>query len=255
MSIRREDHAVNVIRRQLASPAMIVACVSLVVALGGVSYAAGVLPKNSVGAAQLQKNAVGRAKLKADAVTGAKIKDGSLMTADFKAGQLPAGPQGPAGAQGPKGDAGPAGPSDVYTAKSNDPCGGANFPDFTHTRPLCHATLSLSLPPGDYAVAGKVVAANANTTNAGEAQCSFNGGGDISSAHVPNSGETTIIAGTPHHFGTATLYVQQDIHLAAAATVSMTCTNAGASDIINSDPNNLSFGYERLRAIRVGAIH
>ena len=245
----------NAIRTQLASPAMIVACVSLVVALGGVSYAAGVLPKNSVGALQLKKHAVSRAKLKADAVTGAEIKDGSLLAADFKAGQLPAGPQGLAGAQGPKGDAGPTGPSDVYTAKSNDPCGGAAFPDFTHTRPLCKATLSLSLPPGDYAVAGKIVAANANTTKAGEAQCSFNGGGDISSAHVPNTGETTIIAGTPHHFGTATLSVQQDIHLAAAATVSMTFTNDGASDIINSDPNNLSFGYERLRAIQVGAIH
>ena len=51
------------IRRHLGSPAMIVACVSLVVALGGVSYAAGVLPKNSVGPAQLKKSAVTAAKL------------------------------------------------------------------------------------------------------------------------------------------------------------------------------------------------
>ena len=27
------------------------------------------------------------------------------------------------------------------------------------------------------------------------------------------------------------------------------------SDILNSDPDNLSFGYERLGAMRVGAIH
>lgn len=39
----------NVIARNLASPAMVVAAVALIVALGGVSYAAAVLPKNSVG--------------------------------------------------------------------------------------------------------------------------------------------------------------------------------------------------------------
>ncbi len=43
-------------------------------------------------------------------------------------------------------------------------------------------------------------------------------------------------------------------HLAAPATVPMACTNA-ASDILNLDPDNLSFGYEQLRAMRVGAIH
>jgi hypothetical protein len=90
---------------------MIVACVSLIVALGGVSYAAGVLPNNSVGTAQLKKNAISGAKLKRDAVTGAKVKNGSLTAAEFKTGQLPTGPQGPAGAQGPKGDPGAPGPA------------------------------------------------------------------------------------------------------------------------------------------------
>src|SRR5215218_562128 len=112
----------NVIRRNLASPAMIVACAALIVALGGVSYAAGVLPKNSVGTAQLQKKAVTGAKLRNDAVTGAKVKNGSLIAADFKASQLPAGPQGPKGdtgahgapgPQGPKGDKGNAGATNV----------------------------------------------------------------------------------------------------------------------------------------------
>ena len=43
------------ISQHLSAPAIFVACVSLVVALGGVSYAAGVLPKNSVGTTQLKK--------------------------------------------------------------------------------------------------------------------------------------------------------------------------------------------------------
>lgn len=48
----------NTIAKRLASPGVLVACVALVVALGGVSYAASVLPKNSVGPSQLQKKAV-----------------------------------------------------------------------------------------------------------------------------------------------------------------------------------------------------
>jgi hypothetical protein len=82
------------------SPAMIVACVALAVALGGVSYAATVvLPRASVGALQL----------KANSVNSSKVANGSLLKLDFKAGQLPAGPQGPTGPPGAAGAAGPAG--------------------------------------------------------------------------------------------------------------------------------------------------
>jgi hypothetical protein len=88
---------------------MVVACVALVVALGGVGYAAGVLPRNSVGTAQLKQRAVSGAKLKASSVTGAKVKDGSLLPADFSAGQLPVGPKGPKGDPGVAGPAGPEG--------------------------------------------------------------------------------------------------------------------------------------------------
>jgi hypothetical protein len=78
-----------------------VAYIALFVALGGTSYAAVTLPRNSVGTQQLRKHSV----------TGAKVKPHSLSTADFK-GKLPAGPKGAAGATGaagPKGDTGPAG--------------------------------------------------------------------------------------------------------------------------------------------------
>jgi hypothetical protein len=98
----------KVILSHLRSPAMLVACVSLVVALGGVSYAAGVLPKNSVGTTQLKKKAVTASKLRAGSVSGAKVKNGTLMATDFRAGQIPAGPQGP---KGDKGDAGAPGVS------------------------------------------------------------------------------------------------------------------------------------------------
>jgi hypothetical protein len=65
------------------SPGLVVACVALAVALSGTSYAAFVLPANSVGAKQLRKGAVTNKKLAKGAVTGAKVKDDSLRGADI----------------------------------------------------------------------------------------------------------------------------------------------------------------------------
>jgi hypothetical protein len=106
-----------------------VALLALFVALGGTSYAAVKLPRNSVGTPQIKKNAV----------TGAKVKDRSLMAADFAAGQLPAGARGepgaqgatgPAGAAGPAGPAGPAGAAGAAGAKGDKGApGDAGSPD------------------------------------------------------------------------------------------------------------------------------
>jgi hypothetical protein len=89
-----------------ATFANVVSCIALFVALGGASYAAVELPRNSVGAKQIVQGSV----------DNSKVKKGSLLKTAFKAGQLPAGRRGstgPAGAQGPtgaKGDPGAQGP-------------------------------------------------------------------------------------------------------------------------------------------------
>jgi hypothetical protein len=70
------------------SPALVVACVALAVALSGTSYAAFVLPANSVGSKQLRKSAVTNKKLAKGAVTGAKVKDDSLRGADIRESRL-----------------------------------------------------------------------------------------------------------------------------------------------------------------------
>ena len=77
------------------SPAIVIACIALGVALSGTGYAALKIPANSVGTAQLKKNAV----------TTAKVKNGSLVASDFRPGQIPPGPQGPAGPAGAPGAA------------------------------------------------------------------------------------------------------------------------------------------------------
>jgi len=109
------------------SPAMIVACIALLVALGGTSVAAvSQLARNSVGTPQLRNGAVttpklrngaiATAKVRNNAITSAKVRNRSLLRVDFAPGQLPAGPTGPQGPAGPAGAAGPAGPAGTIGA-------------------------------------------------------------------------------------------------------------------------------------------
>jgi len=96
------------------SPAMVVACIALLVALGGTSIAAvTAIAPNSVGTPQIRANAVTTAKIRnnnvvgadiaPNAVTGSDVRNGSLSRDDFAANSIPAGPAGPAGPTGPSG--------------------------------------------------------------------------------------------------------------------------------------------------------
>lgn len=60
--------------------ANVIATLALFIALGGASYAAIKLPKNSVGSRQLKKNSVTAAKIKKGAITGAKVNLATLGT-------------------------------------------------------------------------------------------------------------------------------------------------------------------------------
>jgi hypothetical protein len=66
------------LRLRAPSPALVVAFVALVVALGGTSYAAFSLPNGSVGTPQLKDKAVTNAKLGPLSVGTAKLRDGSV---------------------------------------------------------------------------------------------------------------------------------------------------------------------------------
>ena len=73
--------------------ANVTASAALFVALGGTSYAASTLARNSVGTAQIARGAV----------TSSDVRDRSLRARDFRAGTLPRGAQGERGPQGPPG--------------------------------------------------------------------------------------------------------------------------------------------------------
>jgi hypothetical protein len=127
----------------------VIGYVALFVALGGTSYAAVTLPKNSVGTKQLRNGAV----------TARKVRTHSLLAKDFKPGQLPAGPRGPQGAQGAPGTMGPQGargPSDAFTQRQSAPV----------TIPSGNAdaiVATVTLPAGSYVLDGVVQLSNVTT--------------------------------------------------------------------------------------------
>lgn len=138
------------------------------IALGGVSYAAISLPKNSVAGKHIKKNAV----------ASSDVKDGSLQEGDFKAGVLPStlsgsegsdgsdgsngsdgvdgvdgvdgkdgatGPQGAPGPAGPQGPAGPLGPAGPQGPKGNTGTQGPEGP----AGPAGTARAYASIDPAD----------------------------------------------------------------------------------------------------------
>jgi len=77
-----EEAAMRKLLARRPSPAMVVASIALLVALGGTSVAAvSQVANNSVGAAQLKSNAVTTPKIKNNAVTGPKIAANAVAAA------------------------------------------------------------------------------------------------------------------------------------------------------------------------------
>jgi hypothetical protein len=107
-----------VMRLRPPSPALVIACLALAVALSGGAYAVSTaLPRNSVGSAQL----------KANAVNSAKVQNRSLRAVDFGIGQIPKGPQGPAGAAGPQGPPGTSGVQQISSTGPSNSTGPKSF--------------------------------------------------------------------------------------------------------------------------------
>ena len=70
------------------SPAMVVAVIALITALGGSAWAASQLPKNSVGSRQLKAKSVTTGKIANNAVTGVKVAPNTLTGANINVGAL-----------------------------------------------------------------------------------------------------------------------------------------------------------------------
>lgn len=97
----------NRLKAQL-SYANVMATVAVFIALGGSSYAATQLARNSVGSAQIRTKAVGSSELRSRAVTTSKIRSGAVTLTKINRSTRET-LRGSAGQQGPAGPAGPSG--------------------------------------------------------------------------------------------------------------------------------------------------
>jgi len=95
------------------SAAMIVAIAALFVALGGTSYAAVTLPRDSVGTAQIKNRAVTQTKIAKTTLAYLHGRRGARGSQGAAGATGPTGPTGPAGPAGPQGIAGLPGPVSV----------------------------------------------------------------------------------------------------------------------------------------------
>ena len=189
--------------------ANVMATIAVFLALGGASWAAVKLPRNSVGSAQLKRGAV----------TGAKVRNGSLSLSDLRKGSLRAGLRGETGATGPaghdgargqQGPVGPAGPVDAYTGSS------PGTPLTTLTSSVTSVVTTPTLPAGAYTIAARanVIAAAAGTS----VLCSV----------ASDAAQNVTVPAT----GALALSMAATARLGGPGTVSLDCRNAsGAAQV------------------------
>ena len=198
------------------SYANVTATIALIVALGGTSYAAIKLPKNSV--------------------TSATVKDRSLLKKDFKTGQLPAGKTGKQGPPGPAGGAGAAGGAGTGVGLFNRTEAVENLVPGGADQPI----QSLALPAGSWVVTAKFVAENGTTAEGGRLACSLNVGGVAVDTLGPLPGidfdpgaaaNTLTGAGTLAAAGAATVVCSTDNTVGAGTYRARSMTAVQASSV------------------------
>ena len=201
--------------------ANVMATVAVFIALGGASYAAIKLPTNSVGTKQLKKNAITTAKIKNGAVTPTKVSPETI--AQFK------------GAQGP---AGQIGPSDAYIDRRD---AIQNIGVGTPTQ-----VAALSLPPGSYTFAAKLLADN-DGAEASRIDCNLD---DPDGNHIDFMKLRLAPTNLPNlEFGNISLAGALTLNVSGAVSVQCVQIQEGAA------PPSMTVGFRKLIAIRVGALH
>ena len=148
---------------------MVVAAISLLVALGGTSIAA---------VNQLKPNTVGKLQLKNNAVGSPEVINRALLAVDFKQGQLPRGPRGLRGPQGPQGQQGvqgPPGPAGVsapgyvaqVTSQTSGTAASTTSSSFVN---LAGASETVTVPAGETARIYALFSAESSCSGAGASE-------------------------------------------------------------------------------------
>jgi hypothetical protein len=151
--------------RQRLTYANVVASIALFVALGGSSYAALTLPRNSVGSNQIRTAAVGTSELRNRSVALTDISTGARRALR--------------GAVGPQGPAGPAGPPAAKYVAAVTAAGGfvrGNATSGGRAGAVGSYTVAFAAPTSSCAVVASLGSTDATTVPPGHVTTSDQGG-------------------------------------------------------------------------------
>jgi hypothetical protein len=259
---------------------MIVACLALIVASAGTSFAIATLPRNSVGSAQVINHSLRAVDLSRQAVGSLRGRRGSPGQAGPQGAtgsNGAAGPQGPAGAQGPAGpkgdtgDTGPVGPSEAWDLGfcSSAVCDASTTPPHEITSAdsgdadfIVRSDPGL-LPAGEYIATGEVRIVAAAQSD-WHVTCRLRRNYDfvdlapveVNVGDAPGDlREATLVLGS---YGTAIFNgVYSSLHygtLVLQDTLGITCSRSSGAGSAGAGPNP-SVTYAGVVATRVGSVH
>jgi hypothetical protein len=217
--------------RHRPSPAMVVACIALTIALGGTSYAAIKLPAGSVGTKQLKKNAVTSPKVKNNAITGADVLESSLAQVPSAASATTA--------------TNATNATHATNASSATTAGTANaafstFHDGLITLPDSTATIAtLTIPAaGNYVITAKFSGYNSSVDASSTDECKLTAGGDTDTDWFDVDGALE---------DDAEVVAMQTVHqFAAPGQAVLACTDFGGG--------NVSALFTRITAVQVAQL-
>jgi hypothetical protein len=223
-----EEETMRAVLRHRPSPAMVVACIALTIALGGTSYAAIRLPAGSVGTKQLKKNAVTSPKVKNNALTGADVLESSLAQVPSAASAVSA-----------------ANATNATNASSATTAGTANaafstFHDGSIPLPdSLGTTATLTIPAaGKYVITAKFSGYNSSVDASSTDECKLTAGGDTDTDWFDVDGALE---------DDAEVVAMQTVHqFAAPGQAVLACTDFGGG--------NVSALFTRITAVQVAQL-
>jgi hypothetical protein len=206
----------SLIWRRRPSPAMVVACLALAVALGGTSYAAVRLPANSVGTKQLKKNAVTSAKVKNDTLTGADVNEARL-------GQVPSATSATNATSAA--NAGHASNADSATTAGTANAAFSTYHDAAMALPDTLAVFAILNVPtaGNFVVNAKTWVYNISTTGSTASECQLR----VGAATIDR---TVFDVDEPQADDQEVVTLQGVYSFAAAGQLVLLCTDYGQGD-------------------------
>jgi hypothetical protein len=227
-----EEETMRAVLSHRPSPAMVVACIALAVALGGTSYAATKLPAGSVGTKQLKKNAVTSPKVKNNALKGADVLESSLA-------QVPSAASAESAANATNAthatNADHATNASWATTAGTANAAFSTFHDGYIPLPDSTATIAtLTIPAaGNYIITAKLFAYNSSVDPSSDDECDLTAGGDTDTDLFDVNGSSA---------DDAEVVALQLVHqFAASGQVGLACTDAGG-------------GYVAARFTRITAV-